>query len=151
MSNIEIHSMFLQGCVRVTMQWIHQLPLPFSLSYTVLHLQPVVLFAGEHTHSSFYSTVHGAFLTGRSAAQVLLSYQSPQELVMECQGTSDLSSWIQGISLDWAPGHEMGVYLVQQGRVVDFDCLITVVSAIHLAIISNWYMVFLFKCSGKIL
>ncbi|XP_023717408.1 peroxisomal N(1)-acetyl-spermine/spermidine oxidase isoform X1 [Cryptotermes secundus] len=62
--------------------------------------KPVVLFAGEHTHSSFYSTVHGAYLTGRSAAQVLLSHQSPQELVMEYQGTSDLSSWIQGISLD---------------------------------------------------
>lgn len=76
-------------------------------SYIKLHLQPVVLFAGEHTHSSFYSTVHGAYLTGRSAAQVLLSYQSPQELVMECQGTSDLSSWIQGISLDWSSEHEM--------------------------------------------
>ncbi|PNF16248.1 hypothetical protein B7P43_G14571 [Cryptotermes secundus] len=69
-------------------------------SYIILHLQPVVLFAGEHTHSNFYSTVHGAYLTGRSAAQVLLSHQSPQELVMEYQGTSDLSSWIQGISLD---------------------------------------------------
>jgi hypothetical protein len=74
--------------------------LTFVSSYIQLHLQPVVLFAGEHTHSSFYSTVHGAYLTGRSAAQVLLSPQSPQELVMECQGTSDLSSWIQGISLD---------------------------------------------------
>ncbi|GFG38328.1 hypothetical protein Cfor_01739 [Coptotermes formosanus] len=63
-------------------------------------LIPVVLFAGEHTHSSFYSTVHGAYLTGRSAAQVLLRSDSPQELVMECEGTSDLSSWIQGISLN---------------------------------------------------
>jgi hypothetical protein len=65
-----------------------------------LRLQPVVLFAGEHTHSSFYSTAHAAYLTGRSAAQVLLSSDSPQEHVMECEGTSDLSSWIQGISLD---------------------------------------------------
>ena len=31
--------------------------------------RPVVLFAGEHCHPSFYSTGHGAFLTGRSAAQ----------------------------------------------------------------------------------
>ncbi|XP_066992661.2 spermine oxidase [Anabrus simplex] len=62
--------------------------------------KPVVLFAGEHTHSSFYSTVHGAYLTGRTAAQVLLNPDSPQEVVMECEGTSDLSSWIQGISLD---------------------------------------------------
>ncbi|XP_069679727.1 spermine oxidase [Periplaneta americana] len=62
--------------------------------------KPVLLFAGEHTHSSFYSTVHGAYLTGRSAAQMLLKSDSPQEIVMECEGTSDLSSWIQGISLD---------------------------------------------------
>lgn len=76
-----------------------QLILLFALPFFV-HLQPVVLFAGEHTHSSFYSTVHAAYLTGRSAAQVLLRSDSPQELVMECAGTSDLSSWIQGISLN---------------------------------------------------
>ncbi|XP_047105662.1 spermine oxidase [Schistocerca piceifrons] len=62
--------------------------------------KPVLLFAGEHTHSSFYSTVHGAYLTGRSAAQVLLDPDSPEQLIMQCEGTSDLSSWIQGISLD---------------------------------------------------
>ncbi|XP_037943146.1 peroxisomal N(1)-acetyl-spermine/spermidine oxidase-like, partial [Teleopsis dalmanni] len=33
--------------------------------------KPVVVFAGEHTHSSFYSTVHGAYLSGRTAAQYL--------------------------------------------------------------------------------
>jgi len=33
--------------------------------------QPVVAFAGEHCHPSFYSTGHGAYLTGRSAAQVI--------------------------------------------------------------------------------
>lgn len=60
----------------------------------------MVLFAGEHTHSNFYSTVHGAYLTGRTAAQILLSSDTPQEIVLNCDDTSDLSSWIQGISLE---------------------------------------------------
>lgn len=63
-------------------------------------LQPVVLFAGEHTHSSFYSTVHGAYLTGRSAAQILLAPDSPEELILEAdEDASDLSSWIQSMEL----------------------------------------------------
>ncbi|KAF2900050.1 hypothetical protein ILUMI_06134 [Ignelater luminosus] len=62
--------------------------------------KPVLLFAGEHTHSNFYSTVHGAYLSGRTAAQILLSSDTPQEIVLNCEDTSDLSSWIQGISLE---------------------------------------------------
>ncbi|XP_035893163.1 spermine oxidase [Anopheles stephensi] len=61
--------------------------------------KPSVLFAGEHTHANFYSTVHGAYLSGRTAAQILLTPDSPQEIVMESD-SSDLSSWIQGIALD---------------------------------------------------
>ncbi|XP_052863342.1 spermine oxidase [Anopheles cruzii] len=61
--------------------------------------KPSVLFAGEHTHSNFYSTVHGAYLSGRTAAQILLTPESPQEIVIESD-SSDLSSWIQGIALD---------------------------------------------------
>lgn len=57
------------------------------------------MFAGEHTHANFYSTVHGAYLSGRTAAQILLTPDSPQEIVMESD-SSDLSSWIQGIALD---------------------------------------------------
>ena len=34
--------------------------------------QPVVTFAGEHCHPSFYSTGHGAFLTGRTASQLCI-------------------------------------------------------------------------------
>jgi len=34
--------------------------------------EPVVAFAGEHTHPAFYSTAHGAYLTGRGAAQVMI-------------------------------------------------------------------------------
>ncbi|XP_046429966.1 spermine oxidase [Neodiprion virginianus] len=61
-----------------------------------------VTFAGEHTHSSFYSTVHGAYLTGRRAAQTILDSRKKkkQPLSLSCEETSDLSSWIQGISLD---------------------------------------------------
>lgn len=62
----------------------------------------VVAFAGEHTHSSFYSTVHGAYLTGRTAAELLLDAKpgEKQALSLSCEETSDLSSWIQGISLN---------------------------------------------------
>ncbi|GAB0093068.1 peroxisomal N(1)-acetyl-spermine/spermidine oxidase [Sergentomyia squamirostris] len=61
--------------------------------------KPSVLFAGEHTHANFYSTVHGAYLSGRTAAQIILTPDSPKEIVMESDST-DLSAWIQGIALD---------------------------------------------------
>ncbi|XP_076635263.1 peroxisomal N(1)-acetyl-spermine/spermidine oxidase [Colletes latitarsis] len=62
----------------------------------------VIAFAGEHTHSSFYSTVHGAYLTGRTAAQTLLESKKNEKnsLSLICEDTNDLSSWIQGISLN---------------------------------------------------
>lgn len=64
-----------------------------------LQTKPAVVFAGEHTHCNFYSTVHGAYLSGRTAAQILLTPDSPQEIILESD-TSDLSSWIQGIALE---------------------------------------------------
>lgn len=36
------------------------------------HEKPILLFAGEACHPEFYSTVHGAFLTGKKAASYLL-------------------------------------------------------------------------------
>lgn len=66
------------------------------------HAKIRIAFAGEHTHSSFYSTVHGAYLTGRTAAQSLLDSRTGEKqetLSLSCEDTSDLSSWIQGISL----------------------------------------------------
>lgn len=70
----------------------------------ILQDQPsktMITFAGEHTHSSFYSTVHGAYLTGRTAAQLLLESRRSEQnhISLSCESTSDLSSWIQGISL----------------------------------------------------
>ncbi|EEZ98988.1 peroxisomal N(1)-acetyl-spermine/spermidine oxidase [Tribolium castaneum] len=62
--------------------------------------KPVVLFAGEHTHCNFYSTVHGAYLTGRTAAQAVLHADAPQEMVLDCEDDADLSSWVQGICLE---------------------------------------------------
>lgn len=73
------------------------------------HKNILIAFAGEHTHSSFYSTVHGAYLTGRTAAQSLLEskkfeaqelHSEHQQLSLICEDTGDLSSWIQGISLN---------------------------------------------------
>ncbi|VEN34333.1 unnamed protein product [Callosobruchus maculatus] len=62
--------------------------------------KPVLLFAGEHTHSNFYSTVHGAYLSGRTSAQIIMSAEEPKEIVVDCQDATDLSSWVQGICLE---------------------------------------------------
>lgn len=61
--------------------------------------RPSVLFAGEHTHLNFYSTVHGAYLSGRTAAQIIYEADTPQEICVEAD-SSDLSSWIAGIALE---------------------------------------------------
>ncbi|XP_072385544.1 peroxisomal N(1)-acetyl-spermine/spermidine oxidase [Diabrotica undecimpunctata] len=62
--------------------------------------EPVLLFAGEHTHSSFYSTVHGAYLSGRTVAQILMTTDNSEEIVVDCGDATDLSSWVQGICLE---------------------------------------------------
>ncbi|XP_022122534.1 peroxisomal N(1)-acetyl-spermine/spermidine oxidase [Pieris rapae] len=62
--------------------------------------KPVLLFAGEHTHSSFYSTVHGAFLSGQTAAKRVLNPDMSGENELECPGSADLQAWIQGIQIN---------------------------------------------------
>merc|ERR1719383_1007493 len=65
---------------------------------------PVVIFAGEHCHPSFYSTGHGAFLTGRTAAQLCI--RSVKELTQQGEVTynltdasvADLSTWLEEVS-----------------------------------------------------
>ena len=67
----------------------------------------MVTFAGEHCHPSFYSTTHGAYLTGRSAAQFLLNFsssvfaQEEEEDVYNLGAASvaDLSSWLEEVSM----------------------------------------------------
>ncbi|XP_071535014.1 peroxisomal N(1)-acetyl-spermine/spermidine oxidase-like [Panulirus ornatus] len=61
--------------------------------------KPAVLFTGEHCHPSFYSTVHGAYLTGHEASQVLYMPDTPPEVVLDVEGTANLSSWVEGIAL----------------------------------------------------
>ncbi|XP_013193705.1 peroxisomal N(1)-acetyl-spermine/spermidine oxidase [Amyelois transitella] len=61
--------------------------------------KPVLLFAGEHTHSSFYSTAHGAYLSGQTAAKRLMATDEPEN-ILECPGSADLNAWIQGIQLE---------------------------------------------------
>ncbi|XP_043225185.1 peroxisomal N(1)-acetyl-spermine/spermidine oxidase-like isoform X1 [Amphibalanus amphitrite] len=73
---------------------------------------PRLLFAGEHCHPSFYSTVHGAYLTGRSAVQQILSATAaaddgrpaaaadePPTLHQPDEDATDLSAWLAGIDL----------------------------------------------------
>lgn len=70
--------------------------------------QPVVLFAGEHCHPSFYSTGHGAYLTGRSAAQVAIRSAKESSAAtslglepvynLEEASVTDLSAWLAELS-----------------------------------------------------
>lgn len=43
-----------------------------NLFNPIFYFQPVIQFAGEATHPSFYSTTHGALLTGHREAKRLL-------------------------------------------------------------------------------
>lgn len=68
--------------------------------YFYFIFQPVLLFAGEHTHSNFYSTAHGAYMSGQAAGRRLLTSEEPEENFLECSGSADLHSWIQGTQLE---------------------------------------------------
>jgi len=66
---------------------------------------PVVAFAGEHCHPSFYSTGHGAYLTGRSAAQLMIrtvkdasGFGGETTYNLQDASVSDLSTWLQEVS-----------------------------------------------------
>ncbi len=64
----------------------------------------MVAFAGEHCHPSFYSTGHGAFLTGRTAAQFFLSAAAAANddedvYNLGAASVADLSSWLEEIQL----------------------------------------------------
>ena len=67
----------------------------------------MVTFAGEHCHPSFYSTAHGAYLTGRSAAQFFLNFTASRFATEEeedvynlgAASVSDLSAWLEEVSM----------------------------------------------------
>jgi len=68
--------------------------------------QPIVTFAGEHCHPSFYSTGHGAYLTGRTAAQQViravrdnLGMGGEATYNLQDASVSDLSTWLQEVSV----------------------------------------------------
>lgn len=66
--------------------------------------QPLLMFAGEATHPTFYSTTHGAYLSGRKCAELLLEPDPDQSKKhsgeeSDQSGAKDLSSWIRGIDL----------------------------------------------------
>ena len=68
----------------------------------------MVLFAGEHCHPSFYSTGHGAYLTGRAAAQLAIRTAKESSLAASNMGevtynlqdasVTDLSAWLAELS-----------------------------------------------------
>ena len=70
----------------------------------------MVAFAGEHCHPSFYSTGHGAYLTGRTAAQFFLSAAARAAAAAAAAGeeevynlgaasVADLTTWLQDIQM----------------------------------------------------
>lgn len=66
---------------------------------------PRVLFAGEHCHPSFYSTVHGAYLSGRQCAETIVATARPTSESRDSHKQSEdvsrqLDSWLHGISLE---------------------------------------------------
>ncbi|XP_037078111.1 spermine oxidase-like isoform X2 [Pollicipes pollicipes] len=60
---------------------------------------PRVLFAGEHCHPSFYSTVHGAYLTGRSVVQQILAAPAASAALEPDAEDADLSAWVAGMGV----------------------------------------------------
>lgn len=86
-----------------TQQDIETIAEPLYMKYKKKKV-PVVSFAGEHCHPSFYSTGHGAFLTGRTAAQLCI--RSVKELSQHGEVTynltdasvADLSTWLEEVS-----------------------------------------------------
>ncbi|XP_015911639.1 peroxisomal N(1)-acetyl-spermine/spermidine oxidase [Parasteatoda tepidariorum] len=66
------------------------------------HSKPALLFAGEATHPTFYSTTHGAYLSGQKCADILTEPDSDsgQKQSRQVEASDrDLSSWIKGIDL----------------------------------------------------
>ena len=78
-----------------------------ELKIRFFSFQPVLSFAGEHCHPSFFSTAHGAYLTGRSTAQFFLNLaatkfaQEEEEDVYNLGAASvaDLSTWLEEVSM----------------------------------------------------
>jgi len=62
---------------------------------------PVLALAGEHCHPSFYSTAHGAYLSGRAAALFYLTVRPEEEEVFNLAeaSVSDLSSWLEEVTV----------------------------------------------------
>ena len=61
----------------------------------------MLALAGEHCHPSFYSTAHGAYLSGRSAAQFFLTVRPEEEEVYNLGAASvaDLTSWLEEVTM----------------------------------------------------
>lgn len=72
-----------------------------SVKLDFLIFQPVLAFAGEHCHPSFYSTAHGAYLSGRAASQFFLTVRPEEEEVYNLGAASvaDLSSWLEEVTM----------------------------------------------------
>ncbi|GAB6023167.1 hypothetical protein CHUAL_007992 [Chamberlinius hualienensis] len=57
-------------------------------------VKPVLLFAGEATHSTFYSTTHGALISGCNAAKILTE-KEPSNGMASISDMGEISSWVQ--------------------------------------------------------
>jgi len=78
---------------------------PLYTKFRKSEKSPVVAFAGEHCHPSFYSTGHGAYLTGRTAAQLMIrcakegtNAAGETTYNLTDASVSDLSTWLEEVS-----------------------------------------------------
>lgn len=72
-------------------------------SYRIACFQPSVLFAGEATHAVFYSTTHGAMLTGeREAQRIIDMYIAKQhnDADVDSDDSDAIMFWQQNLAHD---------------------------------------------------
>jgi len=84
---------------------IEKIAEPLFSKFKKSEKSPVVAFAGEHCHPSFYSTGHGAYLTGRTAAQLMIrcakegtNTAGETTYNLSDASVSDLTTWLEEVS-----------------------------------------------------
>uniref|UniRef100_T1JH18 Amine oxidase domain-containing protein n=1 Tax=Strigamia maritima TaxID=126957 RepID=T1JH18_STRMM len=75
-------------------------PIYVHPSDTKVCTKPTLLFAGEATHPTFFSTTHGAFVSGKCAAELLLDSSKGCVSNVDSQNSEMMSSWVEGLSLN---------------------------------------------------